>query len=276
MSQEYAYVTGAASGCGLAITKFLTKKGIKVFLADFDEKNLKVAATELGAPSAVVNVADWDSQVKGFKKAVSEFGRIDYVYPIAGIGENSWIPPLASDQSPDDFAKPNLSIIKINVTGLLYSVALALQQFRRQGTGSNGFQGKIVCPGSIMGIYPCAGNPIYNTSKHAVTGLVRSYGRQLPREKITINAFCPSSVRTNFSNDVYYRTLEEEGLFTSMDGVLEVVEKTLGSSDISGECFEIGPNYDKGQGLVKPKFPEYIDREMRRVFELIDARGNAK
>ncbi|RSL90337.1 hypothetical protein CEP51_000814 [Fusarium floridanum] len=171
MDQQYAYVTGAASGCGLAISTFLVEKGVKVFLADFDEKNLRVAAEQLRSPFAVVNVADWESQVKGFKEAVSQFGRIDYVYPIAGIGENSWIPPLSSGQLPDDFAKPNLSIIEINITGLLYSIALALQQFRRQDLGKHGYRGKILCPGSIMGIYPCAGNPIYNTSKHAVTGL---------------------------------------------------------------------------------------------------------
>lgn len=92
-----------------------------------------------------------------------------------------------------------------------------------------------------------------------------------------MNAFCPSSIKTNFAKESYYEQLEKEDLFTPMDGVLEVVEKTLGSGDVSGECFEIGPNYQKtGQGLVKPKFPEFIDGEMRRIFELINARGNAK
>ncbi|RMJ08508.1 hypothetical protein CDV36_011887 [Fusarium kuroshium] len=256
MDQQYAYVTGAASGCGLAISTFLVGKGVKVFLADFDEKNLRVAAEQLRSPFAVVNVADWESQVKGFKEAVSQFGRIDYL--------------------PDDFAKPNLSIIEINITGLLYSIALALQQFRRQDLGNHGYRGKILCPGSIMGIYPCAGNPIYNTSKHAVRGLVRSYGRQLPGENITMSAFCPSSIKTGFSNDDYYKKLEEEDLVTPMEGVLEVVEKTFGTGDMSGECFEIRPNYHNGQGLVNPKFPDYIDGDMRRVFELINARGKAK
>lgn len=143
MVQEYAYITGAASGCGLAIAKFLIQKGIKVFITDFNETTLEAAAKDLGGvPHAVVNVADWDSQVKGFKAAVAKFGRVDYVYPIAGIGEYSWIPALSADQAPEDFAKPNLSIIEINTVGLLYTIALALQQFRRQGLGQHGFQGK--------------------------------------------------------------------------------------------------------------------------------------
>lgn len=142
MTQEYAYITGAAGGIGLEVARFLTKKGIKVFITDFNEKNLLVASQVLGAPYAVANVADWDSQVQAFKKAVAEFGRIDYVYPIAGIGENTWIPPLAPGQAEDDFAKPALAVIDVNVTGFLYSVAIAIQQFRRQGAGANGFKGK--------------------------------------------------------------------------------------------------------------------------------------
>ena len=31
-----------------------------------------------------VNVTDWDQQASCFEAAVKEFGRIDYVYPIAG------------------------------------------------------------------------------------------------------------------------------------------------------------------------------------------------
>ncbi|KAK7433307.1 hypothetical protein QQZ08_000246 [Neonectria magnoliae] len=194
-----------------------------------------------------------------FKEAVSQFNRIDYVYPIAGIGENSRIPPLSLDQPPDDFAKSNLSIIKINVTGWLYSITLALQQFRRQDLGKHGYRVKILYPRPIMGIYPSAGNPIHNTLKHAITGLVRSYGSQLPGEKITMNTFCLSFIRTGFSSDAYYKRLEEEDPATPMDGVLEVVEKAFGASNVSGECFEIGPNYHKDQGLVKAKFPDYIN-----------------
>lgn len=147
MAQEHAYITGAASGIGLAMAHHLIKKNVGVFLADLDERGLQKASQELGnAPYAVVNVADWDSQAKGFRKAVlASNGRIDYVFPNAGIGENTWLLPLQPGQEPDDFAKPNLSIIDVNVVGMLYTVAIAVQQFRRQGLGQNGFRGKSKC-----------------------------------------------------------------------------------------------------------------------------------
>lgn len=37
-----------------------------------------------GAIAVEVNAADWDSQLAAFEQAVDAFGRLDYVYPIAG------------------------------------------------------------------------------------------------------------------------------------------------------------------------------------------------
>lgn len=87
-----------------------------------------------------VDVTDWDQQVKAFEAAVAEFGRIDYVYPIAGIGERAWTPHHTSPK--DAFVKPDLSAIECDLTGVLYTISLALQQFRRQEPDKNGFRGK--------------------------------------------------------------------------------------------------------------------------------------
>lgn len=38
-----------------------------------------------GAFAVQVNAADWDSQLAAFEKAVDAFGRLDCVYPIAGM-----------------------------------------------------------------------------------------------------------------------------------------------------------------------------------------------
>lgn len=139
--QEYAYITGAASGIGREVARHLTKKSIQVFLVDMNEHGLNELASELGAPSAVVDVTDWTSQERGFRSAVTQFGRIDYLFPIAGIGQKAWLPEaLESDTGP--FVKPELGVMDVNVTALLWTVALGIQQFRRQGIGANGFRGK--------------------------------------------------------------------------------------------------------------------------------------
>lgn len=90
--------------------------------------------------TAQVDVTDWDQQVSAFEKAVSTFGRIDYVFPIAGLSERRTFPNRGTNHR--GFEKPDLSLVNVNLTAVLYTVSLALQQFRRQHVTKFGFKGK--------------------------------------------------------------------------------------------------------------------------------------
>jgi NAD(P)-dependent dehydrogenase (short-subunit alcohol dehydrogenase family) len=126
---------------------------IRVFIADRDEEGAQKLADELNKSSdhiarvSHVDAANWNSQAKAFSQAVAEFGRIDYVYPIAGIGERPWIP---NDPNGTGFVMPDLSAIDVDLTGVLYTVGLAVQQFRRQEPGQNGFRGKSKCCHALL------------------------------------------------------------------------------------------------------------------------------
>lgn len=117
----------------------------KVYIADRDVTGANAFADELNtfsnskvAFAAQVDVTSWDQQVAAWDKAVKEFGRVDYVFPIAGINERAWIP---NDPSSKSWAKPELGVLDADVNGVLYTVALAVQQFRRQEP-QHGFRGK--------------------------------------------------------------------------------------------------------------------------------------
>lgn len=142
MAQEYAYITGGANGLGKAVAIRLASKGIKSFIADRDMAGAEATAKEVGGYYATVDVTDWESQAVGFKKAVELFGRVDYVFAIAGVGQNDWMPPT---QENGEFQKPNLSVTEINVQGMLMTVSLGVQQFRRQMPNAHGFRGKCEC-----------------------------------------------------------------------------------------------------------------------------------
>jgi NAD(P)-dependent dehydrogenase (short-subunit alcohol dehydrogenase family) len=107
------------------------------------------------------------------------------VYPIAGIGERVWTPN--SPTMTSGFEKPDLSVIDIDLTGVMYTVSLAVQQFRRQEP-KNGIRGKIGCVASVCGFYCVPTLPIYTAAKHGINGFVRSFGKYLPEEEITMNA----------------------------------------------------------------------------------------
>lgn len=86
-----------------------------------------------------VDVSSWESQLKAFEAVLRETERIDFVFPIAGIGERSWI---TNNTSSIDFAKPDLTVFDVDVYGVLYTVSLAIQQFRRQDKDQDGYKGK--------------------------------------------------------------------------------------------------------------------------------------
>jgi NADP-dependent 3-hydroxy acid dehydrogenase YdfG len=122
----------------------LTAHSIKVFIADRDLEGAQKLVAELNATSPVarcahVDVANWNSQAKAFSQAVADFGRLDYVYPIAGVGERAWIP---HDAGATGFERPDLTVVDVDLTGVLYTVGLAVQQFRKQPPGKHGFRGK--------------------------------------------------------------------------------------------------------------------------------------
>ena len=92
-----------------------------------------------GAISVQVNAADWDSQLAAFEKAVDAFGRIDYVFPIAGIGERK---AIKNDPKEKKFQKPDLTVVDVDLTGVLYTAYLAIQQMRRQDKDASGYRGR--------------------------------------------------------------------------------------------------------------------------------------
>lgn len=147
MSVQTAYVTGGANGIGRAVAERLVNRGIKVAIADINFDRAKAVSailnTQIDAALALpyqVDVSNWESQQQTFSKAVEDLGRIDFVFPIAGIGENrSWMP---NDNNLQDFSKPDLTVIDVNLNGVLYTSSLAIQQMRRQNRDGLGFRGK--------------------------------------------------------------------------------------------------------------------------------------
>lgn len=115
---------------------------IRVAIADRNLAGAKSIAAMYNGLAVEVDAADWDSQLAAFKQVVAEFGRIDYVYASAGIGERKWIP---NEPQANEFVKPDLSVLDADLNGVLYTTALAIQQMRRQQPDERGLRGKSEC-----------------------------------------------------------------------------------------------------------------------------------
>lgn len=86
-----------------------------------------------------VDVASWESQVQAFEAVVADAERIDMVFPIAGVGERTFIP---NNPSQREFTKPDLTVLDVDLYGVLYTASLAIQQFRKQDLDNDGCRGK--------------------------------------------------------------------------------------------------------------------------------------
>ena len=132
-----------------------------------------------------------------FTKALNTFDRIDYVFPIAGLTERQVI-PKPSDQKDvrkDGFVKPDMTVLDVNLTGMINLILIAVQAFRSQEARQElgGMKGKgrclrvsiyrdialrnvVVCVASTCGLYAMPGVPIYTASKQSVTSITFSQG----------------------------------------------------------------------------------------------------
>ncbi|PSK46302.1 hypothetical protein B9Z65_5270 [Elsinoe australis] len=282
--------TGGASGIGRALIENLVVRGIKTVVADINFPAAETFAKSLNhvhaqwwslppesediiATAVQVDITSWDSQVDAFKAMLQSVdGRVDYVFAIAGIGERSWLPPFdpATPRSEGDFVKPDLSVLDADLNGTLNTVALAVQQMRRQEASDDGFRGKIAVAASICGFYCVPTLPVYTAAKHGAVGFVRSYGKLLASQGIGLNAVCPSIVRTSISKPEFYQQCETKGLLAHMNNVVAAFEECILGSCKGGECLEVGP---RTEPFSRRDAAEYLDEESRQTCDVLLDRG---
>lgn len=75
-SQNTAVITGGASGIGLALTKKCVGHGMRVLLADWDEKNLDAAKSALGDKVSTIktDVSKTEDWAALKEKVLKDFG----------------------------------------------------------------------------------------------------------------------------------------------------------------------------------------------------------
>lgn len=93
-----------------------------------------------------VDVTKWDEQVALFTAAKTLVSRIDYVFVNAGVSFDGLL--LHPDNQPAEFVPPTLTVLDINLYGMVYSTNLAVQLLRAQEI-VDGFRGKIVVTASL-------------------------------------------------------------------------------------------------------------------------------
>ncbi len=187
--QKVAFITGAASGIGLALSKALNAKNCKVVMADIDGAALEKEAQALNGGTQMVRTVICDvtrqKQVSAAAdKTMEVFGRVDLLFNNAGVGlgGSPGLIPLEDWQW----------IVDINLMGIVYGIESFVPLMRQHGDG-----GHIVNTASMAGHATMPGMAPYHATKFAAVGYSETLRQELAPENIGVSVLCPTWIKTN-------------------------------------------------------------------------------
>lgn len=209
-----AIVTGGGQGIGAGIVKQLAADGLQVAVADLNEEHAKQVAEEVGngAKGYFVDVSKKQTVFDLVKAVVADMGHLDVMVNNAGIAK---IAPV-TETTEEDLSQ----ILDVNVKGTFFGIQAAAAQFKTQGTG-----GKIISASSIAGHEGFEMLGAYSATKFAVRGLTQAAAKELAKDHITVNAYCPGIVLTPMWDEIdqkmakIYNVPEGETLQKNIDSI---------------------------------------------------------
>jgi NAD(P)-dependent dehydrogenase (short-subunit alcohol dehydrogenase family) len=188
LAGKTAFVTGAASGIGFALSRTFAEIGMKVMLADIETDALTAAVESLrdfrpNVRGVQCDVADPASVERAAKASYEAFGNVHVVCNNAGVGGGSGIDTISLDTWR--------WVIDVNLMGVLHGIGTFLPHIRAHGEG-----GHIVNTASMAGMNSGLGFSAYSASKFAVVNMSEGLAKQLAPLGIGVTVLCPGFVRT--------------------------------------------------------------------------------
>lgn len=160
-----AYVTGGASGLGLAVAEMVVAAGGRATLADVNESAGLAAVEQLGARAryAKVDVTSEAAVDASVAEAVAAMGGIDLAVNCAGVG---WPKRMLGKEGPmpgEFFRK----VIEINLVGTLHVCKATAAAMQKNAPNAGGERGAIVMTASVAAFDGQIGQVAYSASKAA-------------------------------------------------------------------------------------------------------------
>ncbi len=249
MSNEFAgktaIISGGAGGIGLALAQEFGQLGMKIVIADIDQKQLAESQLKLkdaniqvlACPLDVTNYQQWEDTVAA---AEAKFGNIHMLVNNAGVGG---IPGSIENTKLETWKW----VMDVNVMGVVNGIQAVGPGMKRHGKG-----GWIINVASMAGMNGVPYSGAYAASKAAVVSMSESWAVELKKYDIAVSALCPAFVQTRIHESL--RNLQPQ-----YKGVMEQAAKLVKS----------GNAVNKAKALVESGIPASV--LAKRVVEALQS-----
>lgn len=184
-----AFITGAASGMGLAMARSFAAAGMKVVIADVEQEALVRAADEFAASNrefmtVQVDVTDRSAMQRAADQTIERFGRVHVLVNNAGVGVGGKL----DEMTYNDWDW----VLGVNLDGVVNGLQSFVEHIKSHGEG-----GHVINTASMAGHLAVPGLGVYNASKFAVVAISETLRTDLEGSNIGVSVLCPGLVDTN-------------------------------------------------------------------------------
>jgi NAD(P)-dependent dehydrogenase (short-subunit alcohol dehydrogenase family) len=184
-----AFVTGAASGIGLALTRTFLDRGMNVMMADVEQAALDTAVHGLSnygdrVGHVVADVSIGENLYAAAERAIKQFGKVHVLCNNAGVSR----PGALATMSLRDWEW----VIGVNLYGTIHGIRAFLPHMKAHGEASH-----IINTSSIAGVIPGALGGTYAATKFGIIGISEVLRDELKDTPIGVSVLCPGWTKTN-------------------------------------------------------------------------------
>jgi len=222
MKGKVIIITGAASGIGLATSRYFLEKGSNVVMADISREDLDREARNLinkgfEVLPLLIDVSKEEDCRMLVEKTMEKFSRIDVLINNAGISMRS----LFQETDLSVFRK----VMDVNFWGTAFCSYYALPHLLKT-------RGSLVGITSVAGRHGMPGRTAYSSSKFAIHGLLETIRIENIKKGLHVLTFAPGFTATNVRNHALTADGREQGASPRKE------KKMMTPEHVAGEIYK--------------------------------------